>query len=81
MVHSTPASPFSPTGGFTPGTPCLTAILEGCCDEGLEEPCFLWCSNPQLIPGGNCQGINLPGRAEPVFTPKTVLGTQWVPNV
>lgn len=31
--------------------------------------------------GGTCQGINLPGRAEPVFTPKTVLGTQWVPNV
>lgn len=53
MVHSTPASPFSPTGGFAPGTPCLTAILEGCCDEGLEEPCFLWCSNPQLIPGGD----------------------------
>lgn len=48
MVGSPLVFPLSPTGGLTPGTHCPTAVLEDCCEEGLQYAWSLEFSN--LLP-------------------------------
>lgn len=70
-VSSTPASPFSPAGRLTPGSP---APLQPWRTAGKRAGPwgFPVCI---LLPGDPVQAESCLGERNP--TPKTVLGTQW----